>query len=280
MLVGGKNLVRTKNSVPPDGAAEPAGTRDALMVGSVEKAFRVLSVFGPDSHALSLTQIAALTGLDKSAAQRFIHTLTKLGYLAREPDSKRWTLTAKTLSLGHHYMLGSDFIQRSQPYLLQLGQITEEACNLTILDGTEVVFVSRFPSRHMLATDIVVGSRMPAYCSASGVAILSKMPADAAAEILGNSDLVTYTPHTVNTPDELMAKLRQSSERGYATAFDQYYLGDLSIAAAILDGGGRPLGAVNVSVSRARYGAEEAEEKFAPLVMAAAQSASLGVGAR
>lgn len=249
------------------------------MVGSVEKAFRVLSVFGADAHALGLTQIAALAEMDKSAAQRFIHTLTKLGYLEREPDSKRWTLAVKTLSLGYHYLRGNHFIQHSQPYLLQLGQITEEACNLTVLDGTEIVFVSRFPSRHMLATDIVVGSRMPAYCSASGTAMLSQMPAERAADILDRSNLVAYTPHTTHLRSELLAKFELSAQRGYATAFDQYYLGDLSIAAAVLGSGGRPIGAINVAVSRARYSTEEAEEKFAPLVIATAQSMSRGMPA-
>lgn len=263
----------------PAGKGRQDGARDVLMVASVEKAFRVLSAFGAGAHALGLTQIAALTELDKSAAQRFIHTLTKLGYLEREPDSKRWTLAVKTLSIGYHYLLGNGFVQRSQPYLLQLGQITEEACNLTVLDGTEVVFVSRFPSRHMLATDIVVGSRMPAYCSASGTAILSQMPAERAAGILDRSNLIAYTPHTTYDRDELLAKLRLSAQRNYATAFDQYYLGDLSIAAAVLDDGGRPIGAVNVAVSRARYSAEEAERKFAPLVVATAQSMSRGMPA-
>lgn len=251
-----------------------AKKHDPLMVGSVEKAFRVLAAFGKENPSLGLTQIAEKTGLDKSAAQRFTHTLMRLGYLERETQTRRWRLGLKTLELGHHYISGQTVIQQVQPYLLQLGQITEGACNITLLDGTEIVFVSRFPSRHMPATDIILGSRMPAYCSAPGRAILSALPEAQALDIIDRSDLRPYTPHTTYRRADILGKLDEARRCGYTTCFDEYFIGDLSIAAPILAADGRPMAAINAAVSKSRFTTEQAVDRIAPAVLEVARAAS------
>lgn len=243
-----------------------------LHVLSVEKAFKVLTAFHQAHPKMTLTQLAASTGMDKSSTQRFTHTLTALGYLWKDPETKQFELALKTLELGYHYVISSSLIQLAMPYLLHLSQVTEETVNMTFLDGTDVVFVARFMSRHVLNLDTFVGSRMPAYCSASGIAILSKLPRKDALNILEKSDRRPVTPTTVYKKDDLLKKLTVSANRGYATAFEEFYHGDLSISSPVLNHAGTPVAAVNVSVSRARYSPEEAEAKFASQVVACALS--------
>ncbi len=252
--------------------------KDPLMVQSVERAFRVLEAFDAGHPALSLTQLAAAIDLDKSAAQRFTHTLTRLGYLVKDPDTKRFALSARALDLGARFTQSSPLVGRAMPYLLHLSKMTEETVNLTVLDGTSIVFVSRFMSRHVLNTDTVIGGRMPAYCTASGIAIMSRMERDRVAAILDASDLRPHTPHTCWKRPELLRKIELSGSRGYATAFEEYFYGDLSIAAPVLGADGLAAGAINVAVSTARYSSQEVEEKFAPLVVATALSISVPTG--
>lgn len=259
-------------------AAENAGSEgragDPLMVMSVDKAFRVLHAFDSSRPSMSLTQVAAAVGMDKSAAQRFTYTLEKLGYLRKDPVTKRFELTVRSLDIAHHYLHSNAMLQRAMPYLMHLSKTTEETINLTMMDGTEIVFVSRFMSRHVLNTDVIVGTRMPAYCTAPGIAILSRLPAAEAAALVDRMDLKPYTPTTTWKRDDLLAKIAQSAVNGYATAFEEFYHGDLSVAAAITGSGGVPVGALNIAVSRARFTPEEMEERFAPLVVAAAGSVS------
>lgn len=247
---------------------------DPLMVMSVDKAFRVLHAFDSSRPSMSLTQVAAAVGMDKSAAQRFTYTLEKLGYLRKDPVTKRFELTVRSLDIAHHYLHSNAMLQRAMPYLMHLSKTTEETINLTMMDGTEIVFVSRFMSRHVLNTDVIVGTRMPAYCTAPGIAILSRLPAAEAADLIDRMDLKPYTPTTTWKRDELLAKIAKSAVSGYATAFEEFYHGDLSVAAAITGSGGAPVGALNIAVSRARFTPEEMEERFAPLVVAAAGSVS------
>jgi DNA-binding IclR family transcriptional regulator len=249
---------------------------DPLAVKSVEKAFLVLNAFGGANFSMSLTQLASAVRLDISAAQRFTHTLTKLGYLQKDPPTRRFGLGVKALDLGHHYLRANLLVERAMPYLLHLSKTTEETVNLTVRDDTEVVFIVRFMCRQLLNlndTGVIVGARMPAYCTASGIAILSQLPPSEAGDILSRSELRAYTPHTTCRLKDLLKKLETSAARGYATAFEEFFLGDLAVAAPILTQNG-PAGAINISVPRARFSREEAEEKFSSLVVAAAQSVS------
>ncbi|CAN7251481.1 IclR family transcriptional regulator [Bosea sp. LjRoot90] len=259
----------------PAAPADPAGRKDdALMVNSVEKAFRVLSAFGRQHQTLNLSQVASETGMDVSAAQRFTHTLTKLGYLRKDAQTKRFELTAKTLDLGYHFVRSSRLLDRAMPYLMHLSKETEETVNLTVRDGTEIIFVSRFLSRHVLNTDVIIGTRMPAYCTAPGIAMLSRLPEEEAMAIIDVSDLKAHTPSTTWQRDALREKLRQSAAQGYATAFEEVYLGDASIAAVIVDHHGRPEAAVNIAASTSRFSHAEVVSRFSSLVIATAHAIS------
>lgn len=246
----------------------------------MEKAFRVLEAFGDPHQAMGLTQLARAAELDKSATQRFTRTLVKLGYLRKDLETKRFALTAKIVDLGYRYIRTNQLVERAMPYLLHLSKTTEETINLTVLDDREIIFISRFMSRHVLNNDVTVGTRLPAYCTASGIAMLSRLPRDVATDILERSDLRPYTPNTTWRLKDLLAKLEISEARNYATTFEEFFPGDLSIAAAIVDARGGPVGALNIAVSRARFSPEEAESKFSPLVIAAAFSVSDSAGRR
>ena len=249
---------------------------DPLMVKSVEKAFQVLSVFTSQQRTLSLTQVAASAQMDTSSAQRFTHTLMRLGYLRKDAATKRFELTTKTLDLGYNFLFGHRLVTMAMPYLMHLSKETEETVNLTLLEDTQIIFVSRFLSQHMLNTNVVIGTRMPAYCTAPGIAMLSRLPEEEAMAIIDRSDLEPHTTNTTWRREDLLAKLRRCAKQGYATAFEEFYLGDASVAAPVLDVRGRPEAAVNVAVSMSRYTREEVIARFAPLVVAAAHAISRG----
>jgi IclR family pca regulon transcriptional regulator len=248
--------------------------RDPLMVQSVEKAFRVLQAFDASTPTNGLTQLARRTGLDRSAVQRFLHTLEALGYLRRDKRTKQFALAVRTLDLAHRYITTDPLTALARPYLQHLQRATGETVNLSVLDGTEVVYVARIPGQHVLNIEVGIGSRRPAYCSAPGIAMLSALPAAAATAALDRCDLRPITSATIWKKDMLLAKIAVSAQRGYATAFEEIHLGDLSVAAPIVDSTGRPLGAVNVAALRSRLEPDQMERIYAPIVVDAAASIS------
>ncbi len=249
---------------------------DPLYIRSLEKAFRILSVFDVDRPSLSLAQVGAAARLDRSAAQRFTHTLERLGYLRKDPETRRFELTTRTLDLGYHFIRSHPLVQQALPYLQHLSRETEEAVSLSVLDGTEIVYVSRFMSRQMLATNVIIGTRLPAYCSSPGRAILSRLDAVERRAILQASRLHRYTPSTTTNPEALEAIVARAAECGYAHAYDEIFPGDISFAAPVVGAAGRPAGAVSISVTSLHYCASEAEGRFAPLVVGTARSISGG----
>jgi len=250
---------------------------DPLFVRSIEKAFRVLSAFGAGRPSLSLSQVAEAAELDKSSAQRFTHTLERLGYLRKDPDSRRFELTTRALDLGYHYMRASPILDRATPYLLDLSRSTEEAVSLTVLDDTEIVYVARFMSRRMVSSNVIVGTRLPAYCTAPGRAMLACLPQSRARAILAASDRKPHTEHTTWRVPDLLASLTEAAMRGYAIAVEEIFPDDVSLGAAITGARGEPVGAVSLSVSRLHASPEEAESRFAPMLRAAARSMSFHV---
>jgi IclR family pca regulon transcriptional regulator len=240
----------------------------------VGKAFQVLEAFHGPHRMMTLADIARAAGLDRSATQRLVHTMEQLGYIRRAPDSPLYGLATKVLSLSYNYLRANDLIGRASPYLLDISRTLGETTNLQALDGHEIVFLARFNGKHLVNLDFAVGYRVPAVFTASGVAILSRMSEERRRQVLRDTPMTPVTPFTETRPKVLMARIEQAAERGFASVINQTVVGDISVAAAITDHRGEPVGAINISVATTRWTLEEAEAKLASHVQVAATSIS------
>ncbi|HEX7935490.1 MAG TPA: IclR family transcriptional regulator [Paraburkholderia sp.] len=263
---------KTSAAKPPGEAADPSAS--SLYVQSVEKAMKVLTAFDGSKRQLSLSEISSSTGFDLSATQRFTYTLAALGYLFKDPDSRKYELSPRLLDFTYHYLTSNDLVSRATPYLQQLGSETEEATNLTVLDDTDIVFVLRIVSRNVFNAHVITGSRLPAYCTAPGLAILATLPDGEIDDILSRTNLVPYTASTVYEPRKIKERIVKIRKQGYAHAEDEYFVSDISTAAAITNAHGRGIGAVNIAVARSRWQADRDEKRFADLVISTASAIS------
>ncbi|ASC65274.1 IclR family transcriptional regulator [Achromobacter denitrificans] len=249
-------------------------TRSSLFVGSTEKAFQVLHAFdGPKRH-MTLADIARASGLDRSATQRLVYTLETLGYLRRIPDTRNYGLTPKVLQFSYNYVRANELIDKASPYLLDISRTLGETTNLQELDGHEIVFVARFPGHHLVNVDIAVGSRLPAYFTASGTAILSRLSDEQRREILAQTRLEAITPYTEINPEKLLERVRRVAEKGYAIIVNETVLGDISVAAPVIDHRGLAVAAINIAVPTTRWTVARVEAELAPHVQVAATSIS------
>lgn len=242
------------------------------MVNSVQKAFRVLTAFTRTEPRMTLTQIADRLEIDKSTAQRFTHTLLVLGYLEKDPVTKTLGVTVKVLELAHVYLASNPLIAAAVPYLKHLNQQTSETVNLTVLDGADVVFVSRILGNHLLSTGVIIGTRLPAYATAAGVAMMSGLNDSEVKHLLKISDLRRYTQDTVYEPAKILERVKTARAKGYVISVGDYFPNDISIGAPILSRAGGLLGAVSLAVSTDRLTPKDAELKYAKLVAATAKS--------
>lgn len=248
--------------------------RSLLFNQSLEKGFAVLEAFGAELPSMNLPEIAKAAGVTKSAAQRLAYTLEALGYLHKDPQTKRFSLAPKSLGFAYRYLLASSLVERANPYLLEVNQKTRETVNLSEPEGVEMVFAARFPSPVHSIVHMPVGRRLPMYCTASGRAYLSALSDSEALAILEASNLVKYTQTTNTDVAKLMALVHEARESGYAWANQEYYRGDLNIAVALLDTSGAPVGSINISAATSRWTLESLRKKGAPLLIEAARKIS------
>ena len=246
-----------------------------LMVGSVQKAFRVLHAFDKSQPRMTLTQIAAKLEIDKSTAQRFAHTLATMGYLDKDAATKTLGLSVRVLDLAHVYLSTSPLVNAAVPYLMHLNQETGETVNLTVIDGTDTVFLFRLLGKHLLSTGVMVGTRLPAYCTAAGIATLSAMDEADALSRLKESTLRAYTPQTIYELPKIRERLKTTRAKGYSIGVSEYFINDISIGAPIIDRAGVPIGAISLAISQDRLTAKEAEAAFGKQVSAAARSVNV-----
>ena len=250
-----------------------------LFVASVAKAFHLLEALNVAGRAVALTELTALSGMERSAVQRIAHTLKALGYLRQHPVTRAYTLSGRMLEFGHTVLATDRLREKAYPHLETLNRSTGETVNLMEMEGDDIVYVARFPSVHAVSVDLHVGSRLPAFCTAAGRAMLAQLSQDDAMARLAAMRRRPMTDRTLTTLPELGRALAEVRRLGYALNDQEAFVGDLSIAAPLIDRAGRAAGAINIAVPTPRWKLDDARRKLAPRVVASARAiaAELGV---
>lgn len=262
----------------PTTKSEPTRASDPLFVRSIEKGLRVIYAFGSENRALGLTQIATATGLGVSAAQRFIHTWEKLGYLKREPNSRRYLLSPKLLDFSFVYQRSSGLVEIAMPHLIALGNTCQETIHMLELESSDVLFIVRLPRHEQRFPAGTVGARVPAFCTSSGRAILAYRDQNETDHIFQVSDLTQRTPHTLTDRKAILKRLAEVRRNGYSIVDQEVFLGEISIAAPILDYTGNAIAAVSIPVSTARWSVKSVKETLAPHLLETARAISRACG--
>lgn len=252
---------------------------DPYLVNALVRGLEVLRCFTADHPSLSLTELANLLGWSRTAPFRLVYTLQKLGYLQQEPHSKRYQLTAKVLELGFDYLHSLQLTEIARPYLERLRDKTGASAHLGILDGFEVVYVGRAQTRLAVASNVHVGSRLPAHATALGKVLLAYQPPLVLDSLLSDSrKLVAYTASTITTPGKLRAELDHIRQEGLSISHEEFELGIRSIAAPINDLNGHVVAAINISAPVPVLPDYEAGGKLAQAVRQTALDISAWLG--
>jgi IclR family transcriptional regulator, pca regulon regulatory protein len=240
------------------------GRSNPLFVNSVAKCMAVLRAFAGAGRFLSLLEIANRADLDKSAAQRMVHTLHQLGYLEKCPETRRYALGSALLDFSFQFIRTHPLVEVATPHLIELRRACDERVDMSLFDGDTLVYVIRLQSRHAKYFTTVVGRRMPVFCTAGGRAMLANLPRDEALRIIGDSPREPRTRHTITDVAAIMAKIDQARGDGYSVAVEEAVAGEITMGAAIVDGAGAPLGAIHIAAATANWTPEAFVEHMLP----------------
>lgn len=218
-------------------------TKQSDMMGGLAKGLRVIEAFTVDTPRLSISEAAAMAGLDRATTRRCLLTLAELGYCAY--DGKFFTVTPRVLRLGTGCLATMPLPRIVQPWLDTLSEEIGQSTSVAILDESEIVYVARAAQRKVMSIALMPGSRLPAYCTSMGRVLLAALPEDAARRLLGSAPLVQRTPFTLTDIDRLMTELKTVRTQGYATVSEEVELGLRSIAVPLVNARGQVIAALN-----------------------------------
>jgi IclR family transcriptional regulator, pca regulon regulatory protein len=217
--------------------------REAM--GGLAKGLDVIRAFTRDSPSLTLSEIASHARLPAATARRCLITLAELGYVMQ--SGRNFLLRPKVLELGAAYLESMNIETLTKTYLEDLARQTGDSAALTVLDGTEIVYVARTSVRTLMRLEAHVGSRFPAYPTSMGRVLLAGLSPERLQKYFSDAEFVPLTSHTVTDKAKLMKLIEDCRRVGYSAVEDELAYGVVAVAVPVYDQARRVVAALNSS---------------------------------
>ena len=245
------------------------------METTLVKGLSLLEALANAPGGCGVTDLGRQLQITKSNAHRLLQTLVSCGYARNLEQSGRYELSLKLWQLGSMVIGRLDLKTIGAEYIGGLSQVTGETVHLSILEGTEVVYIDKVDSPHPIRAYSQVGGRAPAYCVATGKALLAHAPVPVIDAI--SLQLEPITAKTITSPRGLRAEMESIRANGYAVNQGEWREGVCGVAAPICDASGRVCAAIGISGPSDRFKPRRIKQ-LAPTVVKVAQQISARLG--
>jgi IclR family transcriptional regulator, pca regulon regulatory protein len=243
--------------------------RKGEFVASLARGLAVVRAFSKDAREMTLSEVAQRTGLTRAAARRFLLTLESLGYVAS--DGRRFRLTPKVLDLGFSYLSSMELWDVAMPYMEEVSATIHESCSASVLEGCDIVYVARVPTKRIMSVALGIGARLPAITTSMGRVLLAHLDEDALERHLVSCPVRRHTEHTVTSFAALRDILRAVRQQGWCLVDQELEEGLISIAVPVRNKRGRVLAAMNASTHASRRAPDEVVKNYLPVLQQAAE---------
>ncbi len=250
----------------------PSGPDDKEFMATLAKGLAVLGLFGRQRPAMTLSEAALAANVSRATARRILRTLAELGYV--EQRGRQFSLSPNILQLGFAYLATQNWIERAVPLMKDLSERLHESCSAAILQGTEIVYVARVPTRRIMSVAVSVGSRLPAFHSSMGRVQLGFLDPSEIWRRLKSVRIEPMTPSTITDLQALFDRIRDDHEQGFSIVDEELERGLRSIAVPVVDRQNQVVAALNLSTHSTRTTRNEMRDKFLPELRAVAAQIS------
>ncbi|MFI8479860.1 IclR family transcriptional regulator [Pseudomonas sp. NPDC078700] len=251
---------------------------DTDAISSPDRSLRALLLLEAIALAdvpLSLAQLSHRLDTPKATLLRMVQAMERLGFLLREVDEKTYLLGPRATQLGLRLLRNDVVMQRHRLILESLVRTLGETCNLTALDGAQVIYIDRVETHEPLRLHVEPGKHVPLHCTASGKLFMAEMPVDARQQLLQCLPLTAQTPRTITDMGLLQAELERISSRGVGIDSEEFVAGMVAVAVPIRDAEGRCVAALACHAPTARKSLNDLIEGIGHMQLAAEQLAAM-----
>jgi IclR family KDG regulon transcriptional repressor len=215
---------------------------------SLEKALNIIEIMANYGMPMRLQDIATSAEIPSSTALRLIYTLQKHGYINQEPASSRYYLSLKFFNIGSQISENLSIANIARPHLNELAAQVSRSVNLAISEGHSAIIVEVFGGSlesHIITTR--PGRLLPMHCTALGRSLMIDYTKEQLDEYFDCVPLLSYTPLTITTPEQLYQELDVIKKCGYAYDPGEFRAGICGVAAPILSDHGHPVASISIA---------------------------------
>jgi DNA-binding IclR family transcriptional regulator len=247
----------------------------------VLNALSVLEALTDGDRPQSLSHLSRISKVPKASALRYLAAFQQAGYAHRDPVHGTYSLGAKVVALARRFYGEDGMLSAARNQLAALALATGETAHLAVMRVPEVVYVDIADSPQRIRAIVPRGDRLPAYCVASGRAILAYSDSDTVEAII-KAGLVRRTKLTIVDRNEFLAELKRTTKRGFATNIGEWVEDVVGVSAPLFSSEGKVFAAMGVSSPMARVDRKriaklgEIVKSFAARLSASLAGAPLG----
>ncbi|HET6503655.1 MAG TPA: IclR family transcriptional regulator [Amycolatopsis sp.] len=250
------------------------------LVPAVLRAADILELFLGPRATLSAAEVVERLGLPRSTTHELLTTLVARRYLARQAGEETvYRLGPRLLELGARYQERLEFAAEADAVARLVAARCGETVHVGVLDGIDVVYLSKIDSTHSVRLISEVGRRLPAHCTAVGKALLAGLPAERLESLLSGRKLAALTDRSLTSRADLLAQLDDVRATGVAHERSESNPDAGCVAAPVVDAHGDWVAAMSISIPTSRH-SEQAWQNWEKLVREGAGELSARLGGR
>lgn len=216
---------------------------------AADRTITLLEAVG-DNSPITVVGLTNLLGWSKPMVYRLVRTLASAGALTQSEHG--YALGPRMISLGYSALHANRLVDRARPILLQIHDETRETVVVTVLDGRDIVYVDYIETDHLMVLRAHIGTRLPAYNTASGHALLSGHSAQELAKLFAAASFERVSHNGVASLEALTERVGAVAESGLAVIDEELTAGHRAAASPVLDASGAVVAAMSISVPAAR----------------------------
>jgi len=229
---------------------------------SIDQALNILEIFSEKNTNLGVTEISKMLKMSISTVHRTLLILKRRGYVEQDSQRGKYKLGLKVFEVGCVFQNQVYLIEVTMPHLEHLANLTNETVNLAILDHhqKEAVYIAKIDSPEVLKTDIRIGTRLWANCTALGKVLLASLSEQQIERIFSREKkLPTYTPSSISTFTQLKEHLKEVKSQGFAVDDEEFRTGVRCLAAPIKNMHKKAVAAISIAGPATRFSLEKIE---------------------
>ncbi len=235
---------------------------------------KILGLFHPERTSLTLKEIAKETGINTTSTFRFVETFVQLGYLKKDPKSKRIELGPNAIALGNRMIRSSNLLQNFTPILNRTYSALNLSIDCAVLDGQTLVMVYERDAKGSFTFNSPT-VQTALHCTSLGKAVLAALPEEKTVEVVKRLYLTAKTDRSITDRNLLLEDLQETRKRGYALNDQEYISGLIAVGAPILNLETRlPIGAVSFNFFTLKHSLKEVEKEYSGVVTKLAKELS------